>query len=93
MINTKTALKQHILSSVEPDYPMGLRNKDTVFAGDLAWIMMDYLYTNRENVKYEDVVSNKHHLINLFDQFQTIFNLFSRYKDIINKVICTAAEV
>ena len=33
MINTKTALKQQILSSVYTNYLMSLRNDDTGFAG------------------------------------------------------------
>ena len=59
MINTKTALKQQILSSVDTNYLMGISNKDT---GVLAWIMMYYLYTNHDNIKFEDVVPNKNHL-------------------------------
>ena len=55
--------------------------------------MMYYLYTNHDIIKYEDVVSNKHRLTAPFDQFQPIFNLFNRYKDIITIVICIEAEV
>ena len=39
------------------------------------------------------MVSNKHGLTDHFHQFQAIFDLFNRYKDIISKLICTAAEV
>ena len=55
--------------------------------------MMDYLYTNHDKIKYEDVVANKHRLTDPFDHNQPIFNLFNRHKDIITIVICIEAEV
>ena len=47
---------------------------------------MDYLYTNHDNIEYEDEVANKHCLTNHFDHNQPIFNIFNRYKDIITLV-------
>ena len=50
MINTKAALKQKIVISVNTDYLMGQRDCDTGFGGVSEWIMMDYLYTNYGNI-------------------------------------------
>ena len=83
MINTEAAFKQKIMSSVDTNYLMGLSNNNTGFAGVLAWIIMDYLYTNHEKIEYEDMVANKHQLTNPFDPTQPILNLFNRYKYII----------
>ena len=82
MIDTKAALEQQIVSSVNTDYLMGLSDDDTGFSGVSVWIIMDYLYTNHGNIEYKDVVANKHRLTDPFDPTQPIFNLFNRYKDI-----------
>ena len=50
MINTEATLKQQIVSSIDTNYLMGLRNDNNVFSGVLAWIMMDDLYTNHGNI-------------------------------------------
>ena len=47
---------------------------------------MNELYANHGNIKYEDLVANKHRLTNPFYPTQPIFNLFNRYKDIITLV-------
>ena len=54
---------------------------------------MYYLYTNHDNIEYEDVAANKHCLTDPFDNNQPLFNIFNRYKDTITIVICTEAEV
>ena len=61
---------------------MGLHNDNTVFAGVLVWIMMDYLHTKHGNIEYEDVAANKHRPTNSFDPTQPISNIFNRYKEI-----------
>ena len=50
-INTKAALKQKIASSAKTKYLMGICDNDTEFAGVLARIMMDSLYTKHGNTK------------------------------------------
>ena len=82
MINTESALKQQIMSSVDIDYLMGLRADDTEFADVLAWTIMDYLYTNYGNIEEKYAFTNKHRLTDNFYPAQLIFNIFNRYKDI-----------
>ena len=60
MINTEAALKQQIVSNVNTDYLMGLRDKDNVFSGVLSWMIVDYLYTNYGNIEYKDLFANNH---------------------------------
>ena len=81
MINTEDDLK-YVLSSVDRNYLMGLRGDDTLFSGVFSWEMMDFIYINHSNIKYEDLVMKKHCLTDLFDTTQPILNIFNRYKDI-----------
>ena len=81
-INTKSSLRQQVVSRIDNDYIMGLRNNNTGFDGVFTWIMMDYLYTNHGNIEYEDVVANKYCLTNPFDPTQPIYNLLNFYKEI-----------
>ena len=67
MINKEASLKQKYVSSINTNYLIGLRDDDNIFAGVFAGIMMDYLYTNHINIKYKDVVENKHWIADPFD--------------------------
>ena len=51
MINTKAALRQKKVCSVDNDYLMGLRDNGTRFYGFPSCIIMDYSYTNHGNTE------------------------------------------
>ena len=82
MINTEADTKQQIVSSTNSDYLMGISDDNTGFSRVYSWEILDYLYTNSGNIKYEDLVMKKLRLTNPFDPTQPILNLFNRHKNI-----------
>ena len=79
MINTKSALKQQIMSSIDSDYLMGLGDYNNGFDGVSSLEMMNYLYKNHGNIEYVDLFANKNRLTKPFDPTQSIFNIINRY--------------
>jgi hypothetical protein len=80
-LNTDTALKNLLISTIDEQFIKSLHNRNTGYVTSTTWDILEFLYTNYGNITPADLLANTEKLKEPYNPAEPIENLFTRFED------------
>jgi hypothetical protein len=79
--NTDTALKNLLIQAIDDQFIKSLHNRNTGYVTSTTWHILDFLYTNYDNITPAELLANTERLQEPYNPSEPIESLFTHFED------------